>query len=318
MARAVVTGAGGFIGSHLVDTLLRLGNTVVGIDTMEPRDGPATKQMNLREALKSRAFRLARLDITTASDDDLMAALDGADWIFHLAGQPGVRQSWGPGFVRYTRGNVEATQRLLELSRHLRLQRFVLASTSSVYGGRRLPMRESDPAAPVSPYGLTKLAAEHLCRIYSQQWGVPTVIVRYFTVYGPRQRPDMAFSQFIANARASRPIILYAHGRLQRDFTFVSDAVSGTLLAATYGQVGEVYNIGSGRRHTLRDVVRTLEQVLGQPLVLTLKAETPQGDMSGTLADITKARTHLRYQPQVELADGLLRQVQWFDAIRVP
>ena len=192
---------------------------------------------------------------------DLARALEGVSHVFHLAGQPGVRKSWGRDFASYTSDNVEATQHLLEAVKGRPIERLVYASSSSVYGDDvAIPMREDARVTPVSPYGVTKLAAEHLCHLYAVNCGVPTVSLRYFTVYGPRQRPDMAFHRFITAAFTDRPVVLYGDGAQTRDFTFVAEGVAATIAAGDRGRPGAVYNIGGGSRVSVNDVLRLVEQ----------------------------------------------------------
>lgn len=307
MTRALVTGAAGFIGSHLVDKLLDLGYEVVGIDGMLPNYPRFWKEGNLASALKHRAFHWIESDIM---DIDVQTLLGGVDLVFHLAGQPGVRRSWGSEFALYTRNNIAVTQRLLEAATKAPLKKFVYASTSSVYGNVPTPMREDGPTHPVSPYGVTKLAAEHLCYLYAYQFGVPTVSLRYFTVYGPRQRPDMAFHRFIRQALAGETITIYGAGELKRDFTFVEDVVNANLLAAERGRIGEVYNIGGGAQVSLREVIAQLEEALGRQVDADITSEVPHGDMLETLADVTKAERDLGYVPRTKLRDGLLAEIE--------
>ena len=229
--KAVVTGAAGFIGSHLSERLLADGHDVVGIDCFTDYYRRARKEQNLEVARSHRNFSFEELDLV---DADLTAALEGADVVYHLAGQPGVRPSWGHQFDRYVRDNIIATQRLLEHLKESSLKRLVFAGSSSVYGdAEAFPTRESALPRPVSPYGVTKLAAEHLANLYTRNFGIPAVSVRYFTVYGPRQRPDMAFARFMRALADGEPIEVYGDGEQTREFTYVSDAVEGTVKAAS-------------------------------------------------------------------------------------
>lgn len=312
MKKVLVTGAAGFIGSHLVDKLLSLGCEVVGIDGMLPNYPRTWKENNLRSARKHSNFHWVEKDIM---DVDAAALLSGVDVVFHLAGQPGVRKSWGEEFALYLRNNVAVTQRLLEAAAKSPIKKFVYASTSSVYGNVPTPMREDGPTRPISPYGVTKLAAEHLCYLYAHQFGVPTVSLRYFTVYGPRQRPDMAFHRFIQAALAGQPLTIFGAGKLKRDFTFVDDVVYANLLAAERGRVGEVYNIGGGAQVSLQEVLIQLEQALGQKLQVNFISEVPHGDMVETLADISKATEELGYTPKTRLIDGLRAEIEWLKSV---
>jgi UDP-glucose 4-epimerase len=231
--------------------------------------------------------------------------------VFHLAGQPGVRKSWGRDFGSYTSDNVEATQRLLEAVKGRPIERLVYASSSSVYGDDvAIPMREDARVAPVSPYGVTKLAAEHLCHLYAVNYAVPTVSLRYFTVYGPRQRPDMAFHRFITAALTGRPVSLYGDGTQTRDFTFVADAVTATMAAGDRGLPGAVYNIGGGSRVSVNDVLALVERVTGCALRVD-REPSQKGDMRDTFADTSRARAEIGFAPTVPLAEGLAAEAAW-------
>src|SRR5579872_1548111 len=230
--RSIVTGAAGFIGSHLAERLIALGHDVVGIDSFTPYYDPTIKRANVAGLLNSPRFQLIEANLATA---DLEPIVAGADYVFHQAAQAGVRASWGSSFSGYTEYNVLATQRLLEALKEHRPRKVVYASSSSVYGDAALPMRETARPQPVSPYGVTKLAAEHLCHLYWANYGVPAVSLRYFTVYGPRQRPDMGFNRFLRAALTGQPIHRFGDGEQTRDFTFVEDAVSATMAAGDRG-----------------------------------------------------------------------------------
>jgi nucleoside-diphosphate-sugar epimerase len=305
--RCLITGAAGFIGSHLTERLLAEGHEVWGIDNFADSYPRALKERNLAVARSWNRFRLFEKDVLAR---DLLPLLDGMDWVFHLAAQAGVRASWGHDFASYLNNNVLATQRLLEtLARLQCARRFIYASSSSVYGEvGHLPLSEILRPQPHSPYGVTKLAAEQLCMLYRRNFGLPVVALRYFTVYGPRQRPDMALQRFCLAALAREPLRVFGNGAQRRDFTFVSDVVEANLLAAmTEDAVGEVLNIGSGVQATLHDVFMLLEEV--SETHITLHYESKQyGDVTETLADITRARQVLGYAPQVSLRMGLARQ----------
>lgn len=306
--KAVVTGAAGFIGSHLTESLLADGHEVVGIDAFVDYYPRPVKERNLAAARRSGAFRLVEGRL---QDADLPAVLNGADAIFHLAAQAGVRASWGKDFDAYTEHNVLATQRLLEAALATGAGTVVYASSSSVYGdGLELPLRESAPCRPVSPYGVTKLAAEHLCGLYTHNYGLRTVSLRYFTVYGPRQRPDMAFHRFLKAARDGQPITVFGDGGQTRDFTFVADIVAATRAAAAQGRAGYVYNVGGGERLTLNRVLETIGEVTGRRLEL-VREPVQKGDMRDTFADTTAARQDLGFRSTVSLADGLAREWAW-------
>ncbi len=307
--KAIVTGAAGFIGSHLADALLAAGDHVVGIDSFSDGYTAALKEANAARLAASSGFRLVRADLAEAA---LAPLLDGATVIFHLAARAGVRASWGSEFDRYARDNLLATQRLLEAARGLSLARFVYASSSSVYGdARALPVSEDAPTDPVSPYGVTKLGAEHLTRIYHRAFGVPTVSLRLFTVYGPRQRPDMAFHKFFRALLRDEPIEVYGDGSQTRDFTYVGDAVAAIRAAATApGAAGETINVGGGSRIALRDAIALVGEAAGRaPRVVHRPAA--RGDAGHTFASIAKAESLLGYRPKTALADGLREEHRW-------
>lgn len=309
--RCVVTGAAGFVGSHLSERLLRDGHEVVGIDCFTDYYPRATKERNLAGSRVNPRFSFREEDLVTT---DLGSLLDGADVVFHQAAQAGVRASWGETFSSYTHHNVVASQRLLEAMKERSgkggPKRIVYASSSSVFGeGAEMPFTETTFCRPYSPYGVTKLAAEHLCELYRNNFGLSTVSLRYFTVYGPRQRPDMGFNKFIRAARKGEPITVYGDGQQTRDFTFIDDVIEANVLAATSAADG-VFNIGGGSRVTLGYVLDTLGQVLGAP-VATVRTEKQAGDVSHTDADATRARTQLGWKPTVDLPEGLKRQAAW-------
>jgi nucleoside-diphosphate-sugar epimerase len=306
--KALVTGAAGFIGSHLTAVLLDKGATVVGVDCFTDYYPRGIKEKNLEENRMRAGFRFAE---TRIQDADLPALLDAVTHVFHLAAQAGVRKSWGKDFTTYTTNNIEATQVLLEACVGRPLTRFVYASSSSVYGDRAaIPMREDAMPQPVSPYGVTKLAAEHLCHLYTVNYGLPTASLRYFTVYGPRQRPDMAFHRFIKAALKNEPITLFGDGGQTRDFTFVGDAVAATLAAGERGVPGRAYNVGGGSRVSMNDVIAMIERIAGHPLAVT--REDPQkGDMRDTYADTSLARQDLAFTPRVSLEEGIQAEYRW-------
>jgi UDP-glucose 4-epimerase len=306
--RALVTGAAGFIGSHLAERLIDGGARVTGVDCFTDYYPRPLKEKNLERLRRETAFSLVDTPLAEANLD---ALLDGVTHVFHLAAQAGVRKSWGRDFHVYTINNVEATQALLEACISKPVERFVYASSSSVYGDEvPIPMREDTRPQPVSPYGVTKLAAEQLCYLYHVNYSVPTVSLRYFTVYGPRQRPDMGFSRFLEAALKGLPVQMYGDGRQTRDFTFVADAVSATVAAATRGKPGGVYNVGGGSRVELLEVFELIRLVTGRPLQIE-RLEAQRGDMRDTYADTTRARTDLAFAPTVTLEQGLRAQYQW-------
>ena len=312
--KALVTGVAGFIGSHLAATLLDRGATVVGVDGFTDYYPRSIKERNLEENSLREGFRFVETSIQTA---DLPALLDGVTHVFHLAAQAGVRKSWGRDFQSYTANNVEATQRLLESCVGRPIARFVHASSSSVYGDRAaIPMREDALPQPVSPYGVTKMAAEQLGYLYHVNYGVPTVAMRYFTVYGPRQRPDMAFHRFIKAAIAGEPISLYGDGEQTRDFTFVSDAVAATVAAGERGVNGRTYNIGGGSRVSMNHVIAIIERVAGRHLTINREG-AQKGDMRDTYADTSLARQDLAFEPKVSLEEGIQAEYRWLSMLPV-
>jgi UDP-glucose 4-epimerase len=309
--KALVTGVAGFIGSHLASALLDNGATVVGLDSFTDYYPRPLKERNLDENRRRDGFRFLE---TALQDADLAALLDGVTHVFHLAAQAGVRKSWGRDFRTYTANNVDATQKLLEACVGRPLHRFVHASSSSVYGDRAaIPMREDALPQPVSPYGVTKMAAEQLGYLYHVNYGVPAVAMRYFTVYGPRQRPDMAFNRFIRAALRDEPITLYGDGEQTRDFTFVADAVAATIAAGERGVPGTAYNIGGGARVSMNQVLRIIEGIAGRPLHVT-REDAQKGDMRDTYADTSLARRDLGFVPTVSLEEGIQAEYRWLSS----
>lgn len=303
----MVTGAAGFIGSHLSEALLAGGADVRGVDRLSSYYDPALKRANFAPLLDQ-----GRFEFTEASllDGGLEELLEGVDVVYHLAGQPGVRVSWGVEFQLYLDDNVLATQRLLEAAKGADLHRFVLASSSSIYGdAESFPTSESAKPAPVSPYGVTKLAAEHLCNLYARGFGVPTVSLRYFTIFGPRQRPDMAFTRFIRAALVAGTIEIFGDGQQERDFTYVGDAVAATIAAGEGGEPGSAYNIAGGNHATVTEVIGILGELTGGELSVEHRAAVI-GDARKTGADTSRAADQLGYAPRTSLREGLARQLE--------
>jgi nucleoside-diphosphate-sugar epimerase len=306
MSVALVTGAAGFIGSHLVERLLAEGVEVVGLDAFTDTYDPALKRGNLVTATRHARFRLLELDLSIAD----LSVLPEVEVVYHQAAQAGVRLSWGDEFPVYVDRNVLATQRLLERYRDSKLERFVYASSSSVYGdAERWPTPESVVPRPVSPYGVTKLAGEHLVMLYGRRTGRPTVALRYFTVYGPRQRPDMAFHRFCRALIRGEEITVYGDGRQSRDFTFVDDAVEACWRAWTRPAAG-VYNVGGGSEVELIDAIHILERSLGTSARLRFEPTLP-GDPLRTRADAARLEAELDFVPRVPVTVGLPRQADW-------
>jgi UDP-glucose 4-epimerase len=311
--KALITGGAGFIGSHLSERLLAQGAEVTALDCFTDYYPRALKERNLAGLRDRPGYRFVESSI---ADADLPALLDGTTHVFHLAAQAGVRKSWGRDFQVYTRLNVEATQMLLEACVNRPIERVVYASSSSVYGDDvAMPMREDAAPHPVSPYGVTKLAAEHLCQLYFVNHGVKTVSLRYFTVYGPRQRPDMGFNRFFSAVLDGRPVAQYGDGLQTRDFTYVADIVTATAAAAVRGVPGGVYNIGGGSRVTLLDVFDLIGRISGRP-VLVDHQPSQKGDMRDTYADTSRARADLGFVPSVGLEDGLRQMFEWMETTR--
>lgn len=307
--RALVTGAAGFIGSHLVERLVAEGHTVVAVDCLTSYYELEQKRANLVSLHGLPDCVVVQEDLRTT---DLAPLLEGIDLVFHQAGQPGVRASWASGFASYVEHNVLVTQRLLEAIRERPVARLVFASSSSVYGNApAYPTTEDDLPRPQSPYGVTKLAAEHLCGVYARTWGVPSVSLRYFTVYGPRQRPDMAMHRLIEAALSGERFPMHGDGHQVRDFTFVDDVVAANLRAATSAvPVGSVINVAGGSSSTLLDVIGTVEELVGRSVELERRPAQP-GDVERTGGSIDRARDLLDWEPHVPLRDGLAKQVAW-------
>ena len=307
--RCLVTGVAGFIGSHLAECLLCDGHEVCGVDAFIDYYPRRIKERNLEGARSWEGFTFVEGDLL---DLDLPPLLEGVDWVFHQAGQPGVRASWGKEFSVYTCCNVLATQRLLEATLHARsMRRFVYASSSSIYGDTTaLPVIETVRPQPVSPYGVTKLAGEHLCRLYHRNFGLPTVSLRYFTVYGPRQRPDMAFHRFCKAVIDHAPIHVYDDGQQTRDFTYISDVVEANIRAVTVdAAIGEVMNIAGGSRASVAQVIHLLREITGSPTEIVFD-EKQHGDVRDTFADTGHAGQVMGYRPVVPLPEGLTKEFE--------
>ncbi len=307
--KCLVTGAAGFVGSHLAERLLREGHEVIGIDCFVPYYPRWIKERNLQGLRSDAQFRFIEANLLDVDLSGLLA--QGIECIFHQAAQAGVRSSWGREFADYTALNILSTQQLLEAARAHTLRKFVYASSSSVYGDvATLPMREDALPKPLSPYGVSKLAAEHLCYLYWTNYRVPTVSLRYFTVYGPRQRPDMAFHRFLRLLLEDQRIPIYGDGEQTRDFTFIDDIIEANFLASQTPVVGETFNIGGGTTITLNDAISVCEEVSGKRAKLDIRP-VAKGDVRQTLADVSRARRYLGYQPKVCLREGLAAEWRW-------
>lgn len=307
--RAIVTGAAGFIGSALAERLVADGHSVVGVDCFTAYYPMKLKSNNLAGLIDHPRFELQTLDLRTA---DLGGLLAGADVVFHQAGQPGVRHSWSAGFDDYLTHNVTATQRLLEASIGAGLSRFVYASSSSIYGNAdHYPTTEQDLPRPHSPYGVTKLAGEHLCRLYAENHGIPTVALRYFTVYGPRQRPDMAIHRLIEAALHRQPFKLYGAGEQIRDLTFVDDVVQANVKAATAViEPGLVANVSGGASVSMNKLIATIEDLVGRKVIVE-PGDAKAGDVHRTGGSAALAHKLFGWKPEQGMEQGLEEQVRW-------
>ncbi len=304
----LVTGAAGFIGSHLSRRLLANGHAVTGLDCFTDFYPRWIKERNVAPLAADKNFTFWPGDIL---DLDPGKAMRGIDVVFHLAAQAGVRTSWGDHFSVYIQNNIQATQRLLEEAKSASLRKFIYASSSSVYGlTPTLPMSENALVRPLSPYGVTKMAAEQLCFLYFKNYEVPAVSLRFFTVYGPGQRPDMAFHRFFKAIAEGKPITVYGDGTQTRDFTYIDDIIDACVQATERGQPGEVYNIGGGHRERLDNLLPLLEEICGKNLAV-VREEKQKGDVLHTLADIGKSKDELGYAPRTALEDGLREEWDW-------
>lgn len=304
--RILVTGAAGFIGSHLCERLLQSkDHTVIGLDGLI--NNQQIRQRNLALLLENPHFHFHRANLLTA---DLHPLLKDIDVVYHLAGMPGVRSSWGKDFGDYVANNILATQRLLEACRKQSLKKFIYISTSSVYGEKNGKVAENAPPEPLSPYGVSKLSGEHLCRVYHKNEGIPIVILRYFTVYGPRQRPDMAFHIFIQRILQGQPVPIYGDGKQTRDFTYVDDCVEATVSVLNADHViGETINIGGKERASVQDVLSIINELMKEEINLKFIGQ-PKGEPKHTWADIAKADKLLNYHPTVSLRSGLEKEIR--------
>ncbi|MDK2834537.1 MAG: hypothetical protein PWP63_1624 [Methanolobus sp.] len=307
MTKALVTGCAGFIGSNLTDRLLELGYEVIGIDCFTDYYSKYIKEANLSDSLTCSNFTFIKEDILQIDD------FPKVDYVFHLAAQAGVRSSWGKSFEIYTKNNIQSTQKLLEYYKDKDIRKFVYSSSSSVYGDSSLPIKEENKVQPLSPYGVTKLAAENLCHLYRINYRVPSISLRYFTVYGPRQRPDMAINKFVKAVLDGDEITIYGDGSQTRDFTYVDDVVSANLLAAKSSNqiTADVFNIGGGNRITVNDLVSSIETATGNKAKINY-VEKQKGDVKDTWADVSRANELLGWSAETKIIEGLEKYTQWY------
>jgi UDP-glucose 4-epimerase len=312
--KILVTGCAGFIGSHLTARLLKEGHEVVGVDNFDIFYSRSQKEKNLMPVLLHPKFKLEEDNLATMS---FAKVLKGTEAVIHLAGQPGVRGSWGSSFNRYVTNNIQATQRLLEESKGSKLKRFIYASSSSVYGDAAVCngaetqyLNEDMKVQPKSPYGVTKLAAEHLCQLYQQEYKIPAVALRFFSVYGPGQRPDMAFHRFCHSILREAALRVYGDGQQVRDFTYVDDVVDVVNAAITADVTGQVVNVGGGTPCTLLEAIGVLEEISGAACAKTF-LDRQRGDVISTRADTAKLEKLFGFKPKVSLREGLARQWEW-------
>ena len=300
--KALVTGCAGFIGSHLTDRLLKDGFEVVGVDSFTAYYPREIKERNIAGALRHKGFTLIEAGILE------MPEFPQVDYVFHEAAQAGVRASWGKEFEIYVRSNILATQRMLEYYKDRGLKKLIYASSSSIYGDAGLPLKEDVVPKPISPYGVTKLAGENLCYLYYSNYGIPVILLRYFTVYGPRQRPDMAINKLVTEILDGNEVVIFGDGTQTRDFTYVDDVIEANILAAKSDIKGKVFNIGGGNRISVNDLVKLLGELLDREVKVRY-VEEQKGDVRHTWAQISQARAVLGWQPRVNIAEGLRKYV---------
>ncbi|MGB7968231.1 MAG: NAD-dependent epimerase/dehydratase family protein [Methanobacterium sp.] len=303
--KTLITGCAGFVGSHLTERLLKNGSEVIGIDCFSDYYDRELKEKNLAVSLKNDKFTFIEKDILE------MDEYPDVDYVYHIAAQAGVRDSWGDNFKGYTSNNIEVTWKLLEFYKELNIKKFVYSSSSSVYGDAELPMNEKSRLRPVSPYGVTKLAAENLCYLYWKNYKIPTISLRFFTVYGPRQRPDMAINKFFSSILTGNEIVVYGDGEQKRDFTFVDDAVNAILTAAESRVVGDVFNVGGGSTISVNRLINEIEEITGKKARVTY-IEKQKGDVENTEANLEKIETVLRWKPTISIRTGLKKYMGWY------
>jgi len=306
--KVIVTGAAGFIGSTLSERLIEQGFYVIGIDSLNSNYPVKLKKNNLTALLNNKNFEFINKNITSIEFGNKYSDIEA---VFHQAATAGVRSSWGTNFKDYTENNILATQHLLESFKSSRLKKFIYASSSSVYGNSdEMPLKISSPTKPISPYGVTKLAAENLINSYFENYGLPTVSLRYFTVYGPRQRPDMAFHIFLRAAITNNKIDIYGNGEQIRDFTYVDDVVNANMLSLELGVSGNIYNIGGGSNISINETLKLIESITNKTLKISYK-DTQKGDVRQTQADISESKIQLKYEPGYDIKTGLENEYEW-------
>ncbi|EKQ54508.1 MAG: nucleoside-diphosphate-sugar epimerase [Methanobacterium sp. Maddingley MBC34] len=303
--KALVTGCAGFIGSNLTDRLLAEGYEVIGIDCLTDYYPKKIKKRNISNALRNENFNFMEEDLLNIDK------FPKTDYVFHLAAQAGVRASWGENFKTYTKNNIEATQILLEFYKEQNIKKFIYSSSSSVYGDSDLPMNENSVLKPVSPYGVTKLAAEHLCYLYWKNYNVPTVSLRYFTVYGPRQRPDMAINIFVKSVISKDNLKVFGDGEQTRDFTYINDVVEALILSAEKDVKGEIFNVGGGSRISVNNLIKEIENISGNKTKIQYFGKV-KGDVRDTAADLRKINKILGWQPKINIVNGLKTYISWY------
>lgn len=313
MVKSLVTGVAGFIGSHLAEKLVAIGHHVIGVDCYTDYYTRQIKEANLNNLRDKKNFEFLPQNILEL---DLKKVLDGIDYIFHLAAQAGVRASWGVNFKIYADFNVMTTQKILEAAKDVSIKKLIFASSSSIYGdAESFPTEENAIPKPISPYGVTKLDGENLCYLYWKNYHIPVICLRLFTVYGPRQRPDMAFYKFIKSLLKDEEIVVYGDGQQSRDFTYISDVIEANILAMKENVAGEIFNIGVGTSISINDIITLLERIIEKKAKIKYLAEQ-KGDVKHTKASIDKAREILGYHPMVNIEDGLEKEVSWFKELQ--
>jgi nucleoside-diphosphate-sugar epimerase len=305
--KILITGVAGFIGSNLGKKLLESNHEVIGIDCFTDYYSHEIKEKNISNLFNYDAFKFYDKDLYLFPIEDIC---DGVDCIFHLAAQPGVRLSWGNNFDVYVRNNIIVTQKILESIKNHKIKKFIFASSSSVYGNvDKLPISENTATRPNSPYGVTKLDGENLCHLYYKNYGIPVTILRYFSVFGPGQRPDMGFHNFITSIIKEKEIIIYGSGNQTRDFTYIDDVVNANISTLDSDKDGEIINIGGGNRISINDTIKLLQDIIGMKAKIKY-VETAKGDVEHTRADISKASRLLGYYPKIGVEEGLKKQYE--------